>query len=170
MRYYVTFPDGAEVPVDVTHLPTGQTRVEVDGKAVATDTMLGPKRAGYLNMLIDGRVVDLQIEGTPPDVGVVVRGHRFYAKVESERMRALAVSRPGAAAGDASVTSPMPGRVLKVLVSEGDAVTAGMPVCVVEAMKMENELCAGQAGRVTKVCVAAGDTVEGGALLVRIEA
>jgi len=114
-------------------------------------------------------VVDMQIEGAPPQVGVVVRGYRFYAKVESERMRAVAVRAPQSDAGDATVTSPMNGRVLKVLVAEGDTVPAGAPVCVVEAMKMENELCATKAGRVTKVYVAAGDTVEGGAQLVRIE-
>jgi biotin carboxyl carrier protein len=63
----------------------------------------------------------------------------------------------------------MPGRVLKVLVNEGDEVHAGKPLVVVEAMKMENELAAAHDGKVKKVYVTAGTPVEGGAKLVELE-
>jgi biotin carboxyl carrier protein len=172
MRYYVTFPDGAEVAVDVTHLPTGETRVAVDGRTVATDTVVTPARPGYSNVRIDGRVIDLFMESRPgsPEVGVVAHGHRFYARVESERTRAVAARNPHSSEAEGLVTSPMNGRVLKLLVAEGDEVTAGEAVCVVEAMKMENELAADVSGRVTAVFVTAGDTVEAGAKLLRVEA
>jgi biotin carboxyl carrier protein len=62
----------------------------------------------------------------------------------------------------------MPGRVVKVLVAEGDSVTPGTPLVVVEAMKMENELVAENAGAVKKVYVRSGDAVEGGAQLIAI--
>jgi biotin carboxyl carrier protein len=172
MRYYVTFADGAEVAVDVTHLPTGETRVAVDGQTLSTDSVLSPARPGYSNLRIDGRVVDLFMEskaGTA-EVGVVTRGHRFYAHVESERTRAVAARNPHAHEAEGLVASPMNGRVLKLLVSEGDEVTAGQAVCVVEAMKMENELGSNIAGKVTAIHVAAGDTVEAGAKLVTVEA
>ena len=74
----------------------------------------------------------------------------------------------GAATGEGTVASPMPGRVLKVLVAEGDEVEAGAAVVVVEAMKMENELCTQRAGAVKKVHVAPGQAVESGAKLVEI--
>jgi biotin carboxyl carrier protein len=121
-------------------------------------------------MQIDHRVVDLWMEGSPPGVGVVARGRRFYAKVESERMRALAAAlgSKGAAVGEGMVLSPMPGRVLKVLVAEGDEVEAGAPLVVVEAMKMENELGAQRAGKVRKVHVTPGQNVESGARLVEV--
>jgi len=64
----------------------------------------------------------------------------------------------------------MPGRVLKVLVQEGDTVTTGTPLIVVEAMKMENELFAERDGTVVKVFVAPGTNVEGGAKLIEIRA
>ena len=64
----------------------------------------------------------------------------------------------------------MPGRVLRVLVNEGDEVAEGVPVIVVEAMKMENELAATRSGKVTKILVAAGATVEAGTNLVEISA
>jgi biotin carboxyl carrier protein len=166
MRYFVTFPSGAEVPVDVDLLPTGEMEVVVDGRRLSAQELA---RAGSTSLRIDGHVVDLWFEGAPPNVGVVARGQRFYAKVESERMRALADALgPQAGAGEGVVTSPMPGRVLKLLVAEGDTVQRGAPVVVVEAMKMENELGAGRDGVVKKIFVTASQTVESGARLVEI--
>jgi len=167
MRYFVTFPTGEEVPVEVDHLPTGELSVVVNGRRLAADAVhLGTTTS----IGIDHRIVDLWMEGTPPGVGVIARGHRFYAKVESERMRALAAAlgSKGAAAGEGTVLSPMPGRVLKVLVAEGDAVEAGHALVVVEAMKMENELVAARSGTVKKVHVTAGQNVESGARLVEV--
>jgi biotin carboxyl carrier protein len=167
MRYFVTFPSGEEVPVEIDHLPNGELSVLVDGRRVAADVVTA---AGSAAMRIDGHVVDLCLEGAPPGVGVVARGRRFYAKVESERMRALAAAIGGkeAAAGEGTVVSPMPGRVLKVLVAEGDLVQAGAPLVVVEAMKMENELCSARSGTVRKIHVTRGQNVEGGARLVEV--
>jgi biotin carboxyl carrier protein len=62
----------------------------------------------------------------------------------------------------------MPGRVVKVLVAEGDQVDAGAPVIVVEAMKMENELCTEQPGVVSRIGAAVGENVESGAVLVEL--
>jgi biotin carboxyl carrier protein len=56
--------------------------------------------------------------------------------------------------------------VVRVLAAEGDEVTAGQAVVVVEAMKMENELRSPKAGRVTRVAVTPGMSVEGGRVLV----
>ena len=63
----------------------------------------------------------------------------------------------------------MPGKVVRVLVTEGDAVVANQGVVVVEAMKMENELRAAKDGRVAVVKVEAGDSVESGRVMVVIE-
>ena len=62
----------------------------------------------------------------------------------------------------------MPGRVVKVLVSKGDAVEAGQGLLVLEAMKMENEVKARAAGTVAEVHVAPGAAVEGSAKLVTL--
>jgi biotin carboxyl carrier protein len=114
--------------------------------------------------------VDLWLEGAPPDVGVVANGQRFYARVEDQRARDLrGVAKRGPVQGDGLVTSPMPGRVLKVLVREGDEVPAGAPLVVVEAMKMENELHATRSGVVKKIHVTPGATVESGARLIEVE-
>jgi acetyl-CoA/propionyl-CoA carboxylase biotin carboxyl carrier protein len=70
-------------------------------------------------------------------------------------------------AGDV-VTAPMQGTLVRLLVTEGEEVTGGQVIAVVEAMKMENPLRAPHAGRVTGVQVAAGDTVAQGATLCRV--
>ncbi|MFT3768816.1 MAG: acetyl-CoA carboxylase biotin carboxyl carrier protein subunit [Minicystis sp.] len=167
MRYFVTFPTGEEIPVEVDHLPTGELSVVVNGRRLAADAVL---LDGTTSIGIDHKIVDLWMEGTPPGVGVIARKNRFYAKVESERMRALAAAlgSKGAAAGAGTILSPMPGRVLKVLVAEGDTVEAGAALVVVEAMKMENELVAQRAGTVKKIHVTPGQNVESGAKLIEV--
>ena len=63
----------------------------------------------------------------------------------------------------------MPGRVVKVLVTEGQDVAARQPVVIVEAMKMENELRSSRAGRISRVLVSDGTPVEAGAVLLVVE-
>ena len=70
-------------------------------------------------------------------------------------------------AGEA-VNAPMPGNILKVNVTQGQAVKEGEVLCVLEAMKMENEIMAPKAGTVTQVLVSKGSTVDTGAPLVVI--
>lgn len=73
----------------------------------------------------------------------------------------------GASPGVGSVTAPIPGQILAVLVKEGDAVTAGQPLVKLEAMKMENMIIAPVAGTVGAVSVNVGDAVtQGQELLV----
>jgi acetyl-CoA/propionyl-CoA carboxylase biotin carboxyl carrier protein len=68
-----------------------------------------------------------------------------------------------------ALASPMQGTVLSVHVAEGDVVAAGELICIVEAMKMENEIHAHRAGTVTQLSVAAGDPVTSGQLICVVE-
>ena len=168
MRYFVTFDPLADAPleVDVRELPSGQLEVLFAGKPVDVDVV---QVRGALSLRVDGRVVDLTTEGTPPDIGVVASGHRSYVRVESARQRAAAaVASLGAGLKEDLVRSPMPGRIVRVLVAPGDEVEAGQPLVVVEAMKMETTLAAEIDGTVKAVNANAGDTVDAGAVLVEI--
>jgi biotin carboxyl carrier protein len=169
MRYYVTLDPDPSLPpvlVDVVELPSGELEVKVDGKPVAVDVL--PVR-GQLSIRVAGRVVDLTMEGSPPDVGAIASGHRSYVRVESERARAAAQARKGRGGdGEKIVKSPMPGRVVRVLVAKGDEVAAGQPLLVVEAMKMENEIRAKAACKVAEIHVDAGTAVEGNAKLITL--
>ncbi len=123
------------------------------------------------------------VPATPPPAGrevdVEVDGRRFRVRVyDPERAgprppAASARARRGAeAAGPAGagrIVAPMQGTIVNVQVAVGDVVVAGQAVCVLEAMKMENQVETEVAGRVTEVRVRPGDTVGGGDVLVVVE-
>jgi pyruvate carboxylase subunit B len=70
---------------------------------------------------------------------------------------------------DRHIYAPMPGLVVSVNVKEGDTVSAGEGVLILEAMKMENGVSAHRDAKVVKVCVKPGDQVESGSLLIELE-
>lgn len=74
-----------------------------------------------------------------------------------------------AGAGAVKINSPMPGNILSVKASAGQAVKKGDVLMILEAMKMENEICAPQDGTIASVQVAAGDSVESGDVLVTMD-
>ena len=73
-----------------------------------------------------------------------------------------------AGSGPQRLAAPMPGKIVRVLVKQGEAVTARQPLVVIEAMKMENELRAASDGLVAEIHVQDGQSVEAGALLAVI--
>ena len=102
------------------------------------------------------------------DERVRVRGHEIALEVLNAR-EAAARRMQAAAGGDAGtweVKSPMPGKVVAVLVKPGDTVAAGQGLIVVEAMKMENELRAPKAGTIATIHVQPGETVVARAVLI----
>ena len=72
--------------------------------------------------------------------------------------------------GEGELNAPMPGKILEMIVKEGDKVTLGDPVAILEAMKMENELKAPIDGVVKTIAVSKNDSVEKNALILEIEA
>jgi biotin carboxyl carrier protein len=100
---------------------------------------------------------------------VHVNGVAVPVSLNDPRARRMRRSEVASATGRRSILSPMPGRIVKVLVKVGDEVTAHQGLVVVEAMKMENELRAPHAGRVTAVRVVDGMSVEANAVLVTLE-
>ena len=85
-------------------------------------------------------------------------------KVEAKEKEAVA-----AGAGEHSIDAPMPGKIVKVVVEEGQSVKAGDVLLVLEAMKMQNEIKARQGGRIAQMKVKQGDNVEMRQLLCLIE-
>ena len=102
---------------------------------------------------VNGNVYDVTVEeGTGSTAG--------------EAKAAPKAAAPAGAQGAVKVNAPMPGKILKVNVNAGTAVKKGDVLLVLEAMKMENEICAPQDGTVATVECAAGDSVESGKVLV----
>jgi acetyl-CoA/propionyl-CoA carboxylase biotin carboxyl carrier protein len=107
---------------------------------------------------VDGRRFEVRLSDPEPE-------WRALARRRQERAQ-----RGGAGAGGSdAVVSPMQGTVLSVTVSDGDEVEAGRVICVVEAMKMENEVHAHRAGTVRSLSVEAGQPVTTGQVICTIE-
>jgi biotin carboxyl carrier protein len=123
-------------------------RVLVDGTLY--DVTLEDNRA-----VVGGITYDLVVEGLEQNVGAGL--------VPAPRPAATAVVAEGA------VSAIMPGKIIRVLVAQGDQVAEGDVVCILEAMKMENELKAPKAGLVKALHVQPGRDVEMGTVLAEIE-
>ena len=112
--------------------------------------------------------------GGIPVIEVVVDGWRFELEVEPAaraklRERASRDRGTAAGAGPLEIRAIIPGRVVSVVVASGEAVTAGQPLLVLEAMKMQNELRAPRDGTVGRVAATPGTTVELGDTLLVLE-
>ena len=134
------------------------------------------------SVLVNGQpfVVGLQedrvlVDGTPysvtlEDNQVVVGGIAYELAVkglEGEKAGPRAAGKPVAAAG--AVTAIMPGKIIRVLAAKGAKVAEGDVICILEAMKMENELKAPKDGVVKALHIEPGQDVEMGAVLAEIE-
>ncbi len=156
-------PIGTEGPGARLLLHWDDTTREVDVSALGS---------GRLSMILpaSGRA-SREVRGdeiAPGEWVVGIAGRQVRARVsDGRRRRRAAAAQDG---GDHAVASPMPGRVVRVLVAPGDRVAAGQGLAVVEAMKMENEVASPADGVVSDVRAAPGDSVEAGAVLATLTA
>ena len=125
------------------------------------------------SILVDGIAYDAALEGET----ATVSGQTYKVEVRGLSLSTVApsalpseITAPSAVeAGSGAVLAIMPGKIVRVLVEPGEGVAEGQPVCVLEAMKMENELQARQSGTVRGVYVKPGDDVEKDQVLIEIE-
>ena len=113
---------------------------------------------------VEGRRFEVALRYTPPEGGGA--GAPAAARAPKEKRKRSGGSGGGGTSGE--VVTPMQGTVLKVLVEPGQEVAAGDVVCIVEAMKMENEVPAVQGGSVQEVRVEPGQSVSAGDILAVI--
>jgi biotin carboxyl carrier protein len=147
-------------------------RITVDGQSSVVDAQRTARFGLSLVFVEAGHAaVSVQLApGQAPGERLAYLGGRMLAVGVNARRTGRAAAETGATAhGEQKVVSPMPGRVVRVLVAPGDAVQVRQPVIVVEAMKMENELRSPKAGTVKDVAVNAGASVEAGRVLVVID-
>jgi acetyl-CoA/propionyl-CoA carboxylase biotin carboxyl carrier protein len=152
------------------------TRTGAAGWEVAVSDDLGAASARHCRVeRSSGRLLATDDGGHTAEVVTRVVGDTVWVHADG-RTRALVV-RPatrhldlGAAAGTTALESPMPGSVVTVDVEEGDEVTAGQTLMVVEAMKMEHPVTAPVDGTIVGLAVAVGDPVDAGQALVTVEA
>jgi biotin carboxyl carrier protein len=138
------------------------------GKGSQSCAQLIEVQPGVYSVLLDGRSYEARAEAGEDCAWITVRGKRFHVVIKDPRKWTRAVA--GAhGTGRERIVTPMPGKIVRVLVSLGDAVEAGQGIVVVEAMKMQNEMKSRRGGRVSALAVREGDTVGAGAILAAIE-
>ena len=152
--------------LDVTvELRDGRYLVHVDGVPHLVDAH---KLEGDFYSIITGnRSYEVSVEAGRDGVRVRHGGSELLVTI-TDPGRAAREASPGGA-GPARIEAMMPGKIVRVLVGQGDRVEEGQGLIVVEAMKMENEIAAPKAGAVQSVEISPGQTVERGALLTVID-
>jgi acetyl-CoA/propionyl-CoA/long-chain acyl-CoA carboxylase, biotin carboxylase, biotin carboxyl carrier protein len=140
---------------------TAPPEAEADGEGEPEEAL-----ARTYKVEVDGRLHSVKVIGAAPPAG----GNPGPAAALRRPPRREGAAGGGAAAGGTDVlVSPIQGTVLKVPVNQGDEVSEGDLICVVEAMKMENEITAHRAGKVSELSVTEGGSVAAGDTVARIE-
>lgn len=141
----------------------------IDGKSYACDVVAtGP---GKLHIIQDGRSYDVEVvscDSTSKTLTIVVNSNKYQIQVSDkydELLKSLGMDK-SSGAKVSEMKAPMPGMVLDVLVTEGQAISKGDAIVVLEAMKMENILKAPGDTVVKKVLVKKGTAVEKNQVLI----
>lgn len=154
--------------VEIEEIGRSLYRVAVDGNEFLVDG----KKTGVTNysLIVDNRSFEVDVDVSEDEYRVLVDGRSYHLRLLDERRMRLGGLQSGIQLeGRQEVSVPMPGKIVAVLVGEGDRVEKGQGLVIVEAMKMENEVRSPIAGEVKEIRVKAGETVEAGAVLVVVE-
>ncbi|MCD8193817.1 MAG: DUF2118 domain-containing protein [Tannerellaceae bacterium] len=157
--YFATILDmpGTEFKVEI--LEDGPVKkIAVNGKIYEVDYNLGGDTIH--SIILDHKSHGVQISGTGHALyDIQHKQNYFQVKVMNELMKVRQTHTRSVAAGRQVVTAPMPGVILKVYVKPGEEVKAGTPLCVLVAMKMENEIKSPVDGVVKEVYIHEEDKV-----------
>jgi biotin carboxyl carrier protein len=144
----------------------GHYRVRIGDREISAD--LVEVGGDLVSLLLDGRSYELGLERIEAGYRVCFPGDTLDVELQDATRDAHARPR-GLPTGPARVVAPMPGRVVRIFVKQGDNVVEGQGLVVMEAMKMENEIRAPRPGRIRDVAVCEGQAVDGAAPLVVVE-
>ncbi len=173
MRYRARI-GSREFSVEIVRRRGGRYTIRLDGR----ERVIERGGTGALMVLsVDGRTIETTVarEGLPagkgrnePTYDVMIGGRHYPVRI-ADPLRDAESDSGAPTLGPTEVRSVMPGRIVAVLVRQGQEIEAGQGLVVVEAMKMENEIPSPKTGRVTALAVRPGDAVDSGALLVTVE-
>jgi biotin carboxyl carrier protein len=157
-------------------------RILVNGKAVAVtfsrkgeawefeiggrsaEAVVAQPENGVYHVLLNGRSYEVRVSGDRMDI----EGHELQVLLDNTR-DAPAWGLEGSVQGRQRISAPMPGKVVRVLVAEGEQVQRDQGIVVIEAMKMQNQMKSPKEGRVASLQAVEGRTVAAGDVLAVIE-
>lgn len=154
--------------IEIEEIERSYYRIAVDGSEFFVDgKKTGP--SGY-SLIVDNRSFEVEVDISKDEYRVLVDGRSYHIELIDERKMRLGGFQSGVQLqGRQEVSVPMPGKVIAVLVSEGDRVDKGQGLVIVEAMKMENEVRSPVAGNVREVRVKTGEALDAGNVLMVVE-
>ncbi len=141
--------DGKKYEVDMQKLGKGLYSILLGGKSYNVDMVQGNSNKQYL-------------------VNTFYRSYQIDI-IDAESKYLQNRSKGGSIGGENSISTPMPGKVIKILVKTGESVEAGQTVIIVSAMKMESEFKVRKNGIIKAIHVNEGDLVEGNKVMVELE-
>jgi biotin carboxyl carrier protein len=162
---YITSVADAEFMIEVVdekHVRVNDKLLEVDFATVSGQPVF--------SLIIDGKSYEAYVNPSDEGWEVLMLGRLYSATVEDEREKRLraAGSATASSEGEYHLRAPMPGLMVAILVSEGEAVERGQVLAILESMKMQNELRSPRAGTITRIRVKGGDRVEQKATLMSV--
>lgn len=165
---YTAILNGKEREIELTQLNENLYRVTIDGKDHEVDARYCA--SDWLNMLWNNESCDISFTQEDDTVELNFWNQQFEIEVLDERkMRMRKVRTALDLSGPELIQTSMPGKVVKILVKEGQRVKAGTGIIIIEAMKMENEIKCRNDGKIKHIRVKPGQAVEAAVPLIEIE-
>jgi biotin carboxyl carrier protein len=154
---YITTVEDKQYFVEVID----EKHVSVDGKIYNVD-FESVSGQPVFSLIVDGKSHEAYVQEGEDNWQVLMRGRLYPVKVEDEREKRLRAAAGGGVAetGEFHLKAPMPGLVVAVPVTEGQAVKKGQVLLILESMKMQNELKSPRDGKVNRIRVKPGESVE----------
>jgi biotin carboxyl carrier protein len=165
MLYNVTV-DGTEYRLDLGRA-AGCWHCRMNGRELRMDAVLA--RPDVLSVLIEGKAYEVRREQGGNSTRIWVGDRPYTAEVRDPRSLRGRRLRVDASKDAKQLVAPMPGKVIRLLLSENSPVEAGQGVVVVEAMKMQNEIKSPKKGTLRKLAVVEGAAVNAGDVLAVVE-
>ncbi len=145
-------------------------RATLTSESMQHEADFSEPQPNFFTVILQGKVYRCALEKLPTGaMEVIVNGQRIAVTIQDPKRLSHNAGAAGQAGGRAVLTSPMPGKIVRVLCAVGDEVTEGQSLLVVEAMKMQNEVQAPKTGRVAELKASEGQTVNAGEILAIVE-
>lgn len=163
---YTAIIDGERLEIELIRVEHGVIQAEISGERYVLDVKAVEPGVYWFHW--KDRSIDVSVTPATDSYAVSVDGRRIDVEIFDARAALRKAAQHGQA-GIVELRAPMPGKVVRVLVSEGGAVEMNQGLLVIEAMKMQNEIKSPKKGRVRKLGVKEETAVNAGDLLAVVE-